>query len=84
VSGKPAPGGTLHASAPKWSSIPSRVVYQWQLCRATRCTAIKGATKATLKVAKSYAGRRVRVVATATIKGTTVKSTSKMVAIRKR
>jgi hypothetical protein len=83
VSGKAAPGGTLHASAAKWSSTPSKVVYQWQLCKATGCTAIKGATKTTLKVAKSYAGRRVRVVATATIQGTSVKSTSRMVAIRK-
>jgi hypothetical protein len=84
VSGKPAPGGTLRAAPAKWSSTPASVAYRWQLCRGTVCTAITGATKTTLRVAKAYVGHSVRIVAIAAINGTTVKSASRKVAIRKR
>jgi hypothetical protein len=76
-------GSTLHASAPRWSATPSRVRYQWQLCTAAVCTPIAGATTRALKLKPSYAGKSVRIVATATIVGKTVKSTSKKIAVKK-
>jgi len=84
LAGTPVPGRTLRAASAKWSSAPTMVAYQWQLCTSTRCTAIGGATGALLRVVKAYVGRSVRVVETATIDGQTVKSTSRRMAIRKR
>jgi hypothetical protein len=37
---------------------------QWQSCRGTRCANIRGATKPTLRLTASLAGKTVRVVAT--------------------
>ena len=54
--------------------------YQWQLCTAHGCTTIRGATKASLKLAKVYAGKSVRV--TVTVKGKT--RVSKKLAVRAR
>jgi hypothetical protein len=76
-------GSTLRATAPRWSATPSRVRYQWQLCTAVGCKPIVGATMRTLKLKPSYAGKSVRIVATATIAGKTVKSTSKKIAVKK-
>jgi len=43
------------------ATVPSGAKYQWQLCTAKGCIAIKGATKPTLKLLRSYAGKSVRV-----------------------
>jgi hypothetical protein len=77
-------GATIRAKAPRWSATPSRLTYQWQLCTVSRCTAIEGATKLTLKLAPAYAGRSVRVVATAKIAGKTATTTSRKIAVRKK
>ena len=82
IHGTPAVGGALKASAPTWSAPPTRVAYQWQLCSAATCSAIKGATRLTLRLDKRDAGRAVRIVATATVDGVTVTSASKTVVVR--
>jgi uncharacterized protein DUF11 len=56
-------GRTLHVLAARWSRVPAHVTYRWQLCRGARCTVLARGT--TLHVKRSYAGRSVRVVATA-------------------
>jgi hypothetical protein len=83
VSGKPVPGGRLHAAPAKWSAMPTRVVYRWQLCGVKTCTTIRGATKKSLKVTNAYVGHSLRVVAIATIQHTTVKSASRKITIRR-
>jgi hypothetical protein len=60
------------------------VTYQWQLCTAASCKPIAGAKAKTLKLVNAYAGKSVRLVATAKIADTLVTSTSKKVAVRKR
>ncbi|HVU77297.1 MAG TPA: hypothetical protein VHC67_06930 [Gaiellaceae bacterium] len=44
--------------------LAGSVHYQWQACRKARCTAIEGATRATLLLTKTLVGRTVRVMAT--------------------
>jgi len=83
VTGKPVPGGTLHAAPARWSATPTIVVYRWQLCRGNTCSAIRNATKKTLRVTNAYVGHSLRVVAIATIQHTTVKSASRKIAIRR-
>jgi Tol biopolymer transport system component len=81
VLGKHKIGNTVQATLPDWDSTPARVTYQWQLCTGTRCVAIRGATKLTLKLLPTWAGRSVRIVATATTPGGSAKSTSKRFAV---
>ena len=52
VSGSARPGGALRAHAPGWSSTPSSVTYQWQLCTPSACRAISRANKLTLKITR--------------------------------
>jgi hypothetical protein len=82
--GMPTVGNTLTASAPTWSAPPSRVEYQWQLCTTASCSPIRGATGLTLKLRSRDAGHAVRIVATASIDGDTVTSSSKAIAVRAR
>jgi hypothetical protein len=89
VSGVPATGHVLRAVAVRWSKKPSRVTYRWQSCLSAiaggaKCSAIKGATKASLAVTKTLRGRAVRVVVTATVAGKKLTSVSKPVVIRRR
>jgi len=77
-------GSILTATTPTWSAPPTHVSYQWQLCTATSCASIKGATKLTLELDKRDAGHTVCIVATATVGGVTVTSASKRVAVRAR
>ena len=83
VTGTGKVGGTLHVAPPKWSSTPDSVRYQWQLCSATSCRPIRGATKLTLKLTNADAGKTVRLLATATIHGQIVKSYSRNIAVRR-
>ena len=76
VLGKHKIGNTVQATLPDWDSTPTRVTYQWQLCTGTRCVAIRGATKLTLKLLAAWAGHSVRIVATATAPGGSAKSAS--------
>ncbi len=75
-------GRIVTATAPVWSATPARLVYQWQLCSATGCRSIKGATKLALKLVAGEAGRSVRIVVTASASGATVMSVSPKVAVR--
>jgi hypothetical protein len=84
VSGRPTVGSTLRATPATWTLRPARASYQWQICSTKGCTSIAGATRLSLKVAGAYAGRSVRFVATATANGTTLKSSSRRVAIKRR
>jgi hypothetical protein len=84
VSGAGKVGSTLRGTAPTWTTPPSRVVYQWQLCTAKGCVAIPHANKLTLKITPAYAGRTVRLVVTARLGGTTVKTFSKKVSATRR
>jgi hypothetical protein len=82
IKGTPQPGSTLHSIPATWTTKPTHVTYQWQLCTKNRCTPIKGATQPTLKITTSDIGHSIRLVATATINGQTVKSASNTLAIR--
>jgi hypothetical protein len=82
LEGVPAAGHTLTARAPTWSSTPTSVTYQWQLCTAASCIPIKGATRLTLKLPKRTSGHSVRIASTATFDGHIVESFSKRIAIR--
>ena len=55
VTGTPVTGHTLHVT------VVAGAKYQWQLCTAKGCVAIKGATKSSLKLLRGYAGKSVRV-----------------------
>jgi hypothetical protein len=76
VHGTPRVGGVLSATAPAWSSTPTLVAYRWQRCARTACAPILNANRSTLRLTTREAGHRVRLVATATIDGTTVVSVS--------
>ena len=80
--GAPTVGRSLTATAPTWSTTPTRVTYQWQLCTTTGCVPIKGATRLTLKLTKRMAGHSVRIASIATFDGRTVESVSKRIAVR--
>ncbi len=80
ITGRPLPGNTLHALPPAWTSPPTRIIYQWQLCSTRGCAAIPGATGRQLKLRRSYAGHSVRVVVT----GITTASTTRSISARLR
>lgn len=70
-------GRRIHATAPAWSSPPSRVAYRWQRCRGSRCVAVGTGLALTVKRAGSY-----RLVATATFAGQTAVTRSRLLAVR--
>jgi hypothetical protein len=75
-------GRTLTATAPTWSTTPTQITYQWQLCTKAGCGPIRSATRLKLKLTRRTAGHSVRIVATATFDGLKVESVSKRIAIR--
>jgi hypothetical protein len=74
VTGSPRTGSTVRTPAKPGAT------YQWQLCTAKGCTAIKGATRPALKLAKAYAGKSVRVV----VKQNGKSTVSKKIVVRAR
>jgi hypothetical protein len=84
ITGRPVVGHTLVARPAVWSAEPSRVVYSWQLCTKTTCTAIKRAATLRLKLTSADRGRSVRIVATATIGPASFVSRSGKLAVRSR
>jgi hypothetical protein len=55
ITGAAVTGHTLHVT------VVAGATYQWQLCTAKGCGAIKGATRSSLKLLRSYAGKSVRL-----------------------
>jgi hypothetical protein len=84
VHGKPVVGRVLVAAAPAWNATPARVTYQWQLCGAKACSAIKGATRPALRLTQHEAGHAVRIVATGAFPSADVISVSKKIAVARR
>ncbi|MDQ1458853.1 MAG: hypothetical protein QOI08_337, partial [Actinomycetota bacterium] len=84
VLGKHKAGSTVQSTLPDWDTKPTRVIYQWQLCTGTHCVVIRGATKLTLKLLPAWAGKSIRIVATATAPGGSAKSASKRFAVTRR
>jgi hypothetical protein len=71
ISGTPAAGQTLTATAGSWTQSPPAVTYQWLRCNANGrlCTAIPGATAATYAVSSADSTHTLVVAVTAS--GTT-------------
>jgi len=65
------------ATPPAWSSPPTCVVYRWRRCTGSRCVAIAHGLVLALKRSGTY-----RLVATATIAGQTVATTSRALRYR--
>ncbi len=67
ISGTPAGGQTLTATAGSWAGSPTSFAYQWQRCDATgaACTSIPDATGQTYLVAVADLGSTLRVAVTA-------------------
>jgi hypothetical protein len=67
ISGVPAVGQTLTATAGSWSNGPSALGYQWQRCGAagTACSDIAGATGQTYVLGAGDGGSTIRVAVTA-------------------
>jgi hypothetical protein len=74
----------LHATAAVWSATPARVVDQWQRCTAHGCVRIRGANGLKLKLTGADAGHSVRIVATGTLAGASVTSTSRKILVARR
>jgi uncharacterized protein DUF11 len=74
---------TVRATAPKWSGVAAHVLYQWQLCTKISCKAITGATTLTLRIRPAYAGKTVRIAASAEIDGQRLRVYSRKIAIRR-
>ena len=55
ITGAAVTGHTLHVT------VVAGARYQWQLCTAKGCVAIKGATRPSLKLLRGYAGKSIRV-----------------------
>jgi len=83
VVGRGIVGAMLRLVPPSFTKAPTRIAYQWQLCAAS-CAPIPRATGPSLKLLRSYAGRSIRLVATATIGGTNVQTSSKRLSVRRR
>jgi hypothetical protein len=83
IAGFAVVGRTLTATPPVWSASPTRVSYAWQRCTKTTCSAIRGAKSLRLKLTSSDRGRSVRLVATATVSGTSVTSSSGKLLVRR-
>jgi hypothetical protein len=82
--GTPVVGARLTAASPVWNTTPTQVVYQWQLCAATRCLPIKSRTSLALSLTSADAGHTVRIVATATFGSGKLGSDSKQLRVRAR
>jgi len=83
IVGRPTVGSSLRVRPAAWTRRPTRVGYQWVICRQGRCRALRGARAQTLRVQRSYVGQKIRVVATGVAGGATARSSSKLVAIRR-
>jgi hypothetical protein len=81
IRGAAAAGRTLRAVAPAWTHRPVRVVYRWQLCRRSACRLVRGTR---LRLRSSDAGRTVRLLVTGSGPGTTVRTASRRVLVRRR
>jgi hypothetical protein len=68
LSGTPAPGQTLQATAGSWSETPVALSYQWQRCNANGrlCTEIAHATAAGYAVTAADAGHTLLAIVQAT------------------
>lgn len=82
--GPASAGRRLVATAPVWSVAPIQVAYQWQLCTAARCTAIRGATALAIGLGVKEVGHTVRIVATGTFDAGELTATSAKIAVRAR
>ncbi len=65
-------GKRIRATPPAWSSPPTHVTYRWQRCAGSRCIAIASGLTLHVKRSGTY-----RLVATATIDGQAVATTSR-------
>lgn len=83
IKGTARVGHLLRLTPPTWSSTPTRVRYQWQLCTKIRCAGIPHATKLTLELLPGYAGHTVRLAAVALIDGRAIDSYSRKILIRR-
>jgi hypothetical protein len=83
ISGFAVVGRTLKATPPVWSTPPTHVSYRWQRCVRSTCSAIRGATSLRLKLTSLDRGRSVRIVATATVAGRALISSSGKLAVRR-
>lgn len=68
ISGEPASGVLLRATAGRWTGTPSRIRFQWQRCSGAGhpCRSIRAAGGQTYLVAASDFGHRLRVRVRAT------------------
>jgi hypothetical protein len=82
--GTPVAGDRLTATSPVWNTTPAKVVYQWQLCTATRCVPIKSRTSLALSLTSADVGHTVRIVATATFASSKLTSDSNRLRVRAR
>ena len=67
ISGTAREGETLRTSNGTWSNSPTRYAYQWLRCdtRGDRCSPIRGANTASLRLGRDDVGDTLRVVVTA-------------------
>jgi hypothetical protein len=70
-------GKWIRATAPAWSSPPTRVVYRWQWCRGSRCVPVGSGLALTVRRSGAY-----RLVATATFDRQTAVTRSRLLAFR--
>lgn len=82
VAGIPLVGRTLHGIAGSWTTTPTQIVYRWQRCVRSACTAIANATGKTYRLRRSDAGRRIRFVEVAYAQAERVMSASPAVEVR--
>jgi hypothetical protein len=76
ISGTPAVGSTLTASAGSWSPAPSAITYQWERCSTATCAPISGANGASYELAAADAGAEIEVIVSASDKNGTTLATS--------
>ncbi|MFC6153080.1 carboxypeptidase-like regulatory domain-containing protein [Nocardioides yefusunii] len=69
VSGKLAIGRTLTATRGAYTPGAAKVTFQWQVKKATKAVAVKGAKTSKLKLTKRFRGKQVRVRVTVKAKG---------------
>ncbi len=63
----PEVGDSLKASTGAWTGSPTQYAYQWEACKAGRCTAVSPASPAaSYTVTESDVGETIRVTVTAT------------------
>ena len=71
IAGTKVVGHSLHASRGRWARHPKRYRYSWRRCNVLgrHCHAVKGARKRVYKLSAGDAGKRIRVVVTASNRG---------------